>query len=141
MAEHERPVDLTVEPLQPEKSLGELIGTMSSDLSLLMRQEVQLAKLELREEGKRAGRAGGMFGGAAVAGLIGAIILAMSGAWLLDQWMPRALAFLIIAVILLAVAAVLASKGKAAAKQIDPVPHQTVETVKEDVAWAKAQKP
>lgn len=140
-AERERPVDLAVEPLQPDRSLGELFGTMSADLSRLLHQEVELAKVELRDEGRRAARVGGMFGGAAIAGLVGAVVLAMAGAWLLDQWMSRALAFLIIAVVLLAAAAVLAARGKAEAKQIDPVPRQTVETVKEDVEWAKTQKP
>jgi uncharacterized membrane protein YqjE len=133
-------VDLTVEPRQPEKSLGELIGEMTSDLSRLTRQEIQLAKVELQEEGRRAGRVGAMFAVAGAVALVGSIILTMSGSWLLDQWMPRALAFLIIAALLLIVAAVLISRARQEMKHINAVPQQTVETLKEDVAWAKAQR-
>jgi uncharacterized membrane protein YfcA len=81
-----------------------------------------------------------MFAAAAAVALIGATVAAMAGSWLLDQWMPRALAFLIVAAVLLAVAAVLASRAKREASTIHPVPQQTVDTLKEDVAWAKAQR-
>jgi uncharacterized membrane protein YqjE len=140
MNERDTDVDLSVQPLQPDKSLGELFGAMTADLSRLTRQEIQLAKVELQEEGRRAGRAGAMFGTAGAVALIGAIVLAMAGSWLLDQWMPRALAFFIVAAVLLAVAAALLSRAKREARSINPVPQQTVETLKEDVAWAKAQR-
>jgi MFS family permease len=140
MNERDTNIDLSVQPLQPDKSLGELFGAMTADLSRLTRQEIQLAKVELQEEGRRAGRVGAMFAAAAAVALIGAIVLAMAGSWLLDQWMPRALAFLIVAAVLLAVAAVLASRARREAGTIHPVPQQTVDTLKEDVAWAKAQR-
>ncbi len=140
MAEPDRNVDLRTEARQPDKSLGELVSEMTADLSRLTRQEIQLAKVELREEARRAARVGGMAAGAAGAGLIGGIVLAMAGAWLLDKWIPRSLAFLIVAAVLLAIAAVLATRAREEAARINPVPEQTVETLKEDVAWTRAQK-
>lgn len=140
MNERDTEVDVSVQPLQPDKSLGELIGAMTADLTRLTRQEIQLAKVELQEEGRRAGRVGAMFGSAGAVALIGAIVLAMAASWLLDQWMPRAVAFLIVAAGLLAVAGALFSRAKREAKSINPVPQQTVETLKEDVEWAKAQR-
>ncbi len=133
-------VDLTMEPRQPERSLGELLSDMTADLSRLTRQELQLARIELREEARQAARVGvqGAAGGAVA--LVGAVIVAMAGSWLLDLWMPRALAFLIVGAVLLAVAGVLVQRAKREAKAISPVPQQTKETLKEDIEWAKTQR-
>jgi uncharacterized membrane protein YqjE len=104
----------------------------------LVRQELELAKVELTEKGKQAGIGAGMFGGAGVLALygVGALvataILALATA--VDGW----LAALIVAVVLLAGAGVLALLGKARAKRAVPVmPEQTVETIKEDVRYTK----
>ena len=132
--------DLSTEPLQPEKSLSELFSTMTSDLSTLMRKEVELAKVETREEVSRASKAGGMLGAGAIAAYVALLFASFALAWLLDKWMPRALAFLIVAVLYAVAAAVLISAGRKRLRQVNPVPQQTVETLKEDVQWAKAQK-
>ena len=128
------------EPKQPEKSLGQLVGEMSSELSSIMRAEVQLAKVELKDEVSKAGKAGGMFGAGAVTGYFALLFASLALAWLLDQVMPVPLAFFIVAVLYGIAAAVLISRGRQQLKQVDPVPRQTVETLKEDVEWAKAQK-
>ena len=140
MADPDVDVDLAVQPRQPERSLGELIGLMTQDLSRLTRQEIQLAKVELHEEVKLAGAAAAMLAAAAATALVAAIVVAMALAWLLDQWMPRAVAFLLVAVVLGAAAAVMAARGRRDLKQINPVPEQTMDTLKEDLAWAKAQR-
>jgi uncharacterized membrane protein YqjE len=132
--------DLSVEPLQPDKSLSELFSTMTSDLSTLMRKEVELAKVETREEVSRASKAGGMLGAGAVAAYVALVFGSFALAWLLDQWMPRALAFVLVAVLYAVVAAVLISGGRKRLREVKPVPQQTVETLKEDVQWAKAQQ-
>jgi hypothetical protein len=132
--------DLNVEPLQPDKSLSELISTMTSDLSTLMRQEVELAKVETREELSRTAKAGGMLAGGALTAYLAALFATFALAWLLDKWMPRALAFVIVAVIYAVAAAVLLTEGRRRLQQVTPFPRQTVETLKEDVQWAKAQK-
>jgi hypothetical protein len=132
--------DLSVEPLQPDKSLSELISTMTSDLSMLMRKEIELAKVETRTELTRTAKAGGVLAGGALTAYLAALFASFALAWLLDKWMPRALAFVIVAALFAVAAAVLISQGRQRLRQINPVPRQTVETLKEDVQWAKAQK-
>ena len=127
------------EPKQAEKSLGQLVGEMSTELSSLMRAEVQLAKVELKDEVAKAGKAGGMFGAGAVTGYFALLFASLALAWLLDQAMPIALAFFLVAVLYGVAAGVLISRGRTEMKQVDPVPRQTVETLKEDVEWAKTQ--
>jgi len=128
------------EPKQADKSLGQLVGEMSAELSSIMRAEVQLAKVELKDEVAKAGKAGGMFGAGAVTGYFALLFASLALAWLLDQAMPIALAFFLVAALYGVAAGVLISRGRTEMKQVDPVPHQTVETLKEDVQWVKAQK-
>ena len=129
-----------VEPKQPEKSLGQLVGEMSAELSSLMRAEVQLAKVELKDEVSKAGKAGSMFGAGAVTGYFALLFASLALAWLLDQAMPIALAFFLVGALYGIAAAVLITRGREQMKHVDPVPRQTVETLKEDAAWVKAQK-
>lgn len=130
---------LRTEPKQAERSLGELFADMTGEVSTLMRKEVELAKVELKEEASRAGKAGGTLGAGAVAGYFALLFSSLALAWLLDQVMNTALAFFIVAVLYGIAAAILISKGRRQLKQVDPVPRQTVETLKEDVEWARAQ--
>lgn len=122
---------------RPDEPLGELLRTVTSDLSTLFRQELALAKVEIKEDARQAGKIGGMFGAGAVSALMALLFLSFALAWLLDQAMPRALAFLIVGVVYAVVAAVLFLRGRDQAKQFDPTPEQTIETLKEDVQWAK----
>ena len=131
---------LPTEPKAPEKSLGQLFSELTSDLSTLMRKEVELAKVETKEEVARAGKAGGMLGGGAFAGWFALLFLSFALAWLLDEWMHTALAFLIVGLVYAVVAAVLVVQGRSRMQSVNPVPQQTVETLKEDVQWAKAQR-
>jgi F0F1-type ATP synthase assembly protein I len=132
-------VDRVTEPKQPEKSLGELFGDLGSDLGTLVRKEIDLAKTETRQEVRRATQAGASFATAAIAALLVLWFASAALAWLLDQWINRAVAFLIVAVIWAVVAAVAISAGRRRAKEIEPMP-QTVESLKEDMEWAKQQK-
>jgi hypothetical protein len=133
-------VDLTVQPKQPDKSLGELFSTMTGDLSTLFRKEIELAKVEVKDDVKRAGKAGGMLGAGGFAGYMAVFFLSLALGWLLDAVLPRPLAFFIVAVIYGIAAVILLRQGRERLKHINPVPEQTVETLKEDVEWAKAQK-
>ena len=132
-------VGRVTEPKQPDRSLGELFGDLGRDLSGLVRDEMELARTETRQEIRRAGQAGTSFAAAAVAGLLTLMFLSAALAWLLEQWINRALAFLIVALVWAVVAAVAVSAGRKRAQQIEPVP-TTVETLKEDVEWLKQQK-
>jgi len=131
--------DLATTPKRPDMSLGELFAEMTTELSTLFRKEVELAKLEGKEELKQAGAAGGMFAGAGVGGFFAVMFASFALAWLLDQAMNTALAFLIVAVLWGIVALVLLSTAKKKAKQLKTLP-ETTRTLKEDVQWAKAQK-
>ena len=131
---------MAMEPKQAEKSIGELFGEMTTEVSQLMRKEVELAKVEIKEEVGRAGKAGGMLGGGAVAGYFALLFVSLALAWLLDQAMNTALAFFIVGALYGIAAAILISRGREQMKKVDPVPRQTVETLKEDAEWVKAQK-
>jgi uncharacterized membrane protein YqjE len=124
--------------LDPEQhSVGELLGRVTSDLSTLMRQEVELAKVEIKEEATKAGKASGMLAGAGAVGYLMLVFLALAVMFALDQVMPIGWAALITAVLLGIVAAVLFVAGRRRFQQVNPKPEQTVETLKEDVQWAK----
>ena len=128
------------QPGMPDSSLGELFSHLTSDLSALMRDEMQLAKIELKEEVGRAGRAGGLLGGAAFAGYMVVVTLSFALAWGLAEVMAVGWAFLIVGVIWAVVAAFLYLRGRQQLNAVKLVPEQTVETLKEDVQWAKNQK-
>ena len=134
MPQRNGPTDMRDQPV------GELVKQLSEQTQALARKEVELAKLELTEKGKRAGMGAGMFGGAGLMALYGlgaltaAAILALATA--LEGW----LAALIVAVVYFAVAGILALTGKSKVQQATPpVPEQATESVKEDVEWAKTK--
>ena len=122
------------------ESAGELLKQFSEDATTLIRKEVELAKAELAEKGRQAGQGAGMFGGAGLFGvgafgaLTAFLILVLAEA--MDAW----LAALIVTVVWGAIAAVLALRGKQKVEEAaPPTPEETIETVKEDVQWAKRQ--
>ena len=122
------------------ESAGELLKQFSDDATTLIRKEVELAKAELAEKGRQAGKGAGMLGGAGLFGLgaFGALtaflILVLAEA--MDAWV----AALIVTAVYGAIAGVLALQGKQKVEDAGPPqPEQTIETVKEDVQWAKRQ--
>jgi hypothetical protein len=123
-----------------ERSLGELFGKLSNETSALIRQEMALARAELTEKGKEAGKGAGLFGGAGAVGLLGAGALTAGIILLLDLAIAAWLAAIIVGLVYVAVAAVLGLKGRDHMQAATPpVPEQTVDTVKEDVEWAKTR--
>ena len=123
-----------------ERPIGELLKQLSEETTRLVHQELELAKAELTQKGKQAGLGAGLFGAAGAIGLLAAAALTACFILALDAVMPAWLAALIVAVVYAAAAAVLALRGRERVKQaIPPVPEQTIETVKEDVQWAKTQ--
>jgi uncharacterized membrane protein YqjE len=125
-----------------ERSLPELLKQLSQETTRLVHQELELAKAELTQKGKQAGMGAGLFGAAGVVGLLALAALTACFILALNAVMPAWLAALLVAVVYGVIAAVLALRGKAKVKQaIPPVPEQTIETVKEDVEWAKNQMP
>ena len=121
-----------------DRPTADLVKQLADQTTSLVRAEVELAKAELAEKGKRAGIGAGMFGGAGVFGfyafgaLTAAAVLALATA--VDGW----LAALIVTVVYAAIAGVLALTGKNKVQEATPAaPERTVETVKEDVEWLK----
>jgi uncharacterized membrane protein YqjE len=125
-----------------ERPIGELLKQLSEETTRLVHQELELAKAELAQKGKQAGLGAGLFGAAGAIGLLAAAALTACFILALDAVMPAWLATLIVAVVYGAVAAVLTVRGRDRVKQaVPPVPEQTIETVKEDMEWAKNQMP
>lgn len=128
------------EPLRAERTLPELLSELTGDMTRLFRDEVELAKEELKQEGRKAGQAGAAFGGAAVVGLLAGVALVLFLGFALDSFLPTWLAFLIVTIVLGAVAAVLGMQGRTKVQEIDPAPEQTIETLKEDAQWLSERR-
>lgn len=111
-------------------SLGDLLGEVSRDISTLMRQEVELAKAELRESATRAGKGAGMLGGAGYAGMMTVLFLSIAAWWGLGYLVGNAWSGLIIAVIWAIIGLILFVAGRSAVKSVKGAP-QTVESLKE----------
>jgi uncharacterized membrane protein YqjE len=123
-----------------ERPIGDLLKQLSQETTTLVRQELELAKAEVAEKGKKAGAGAGMFGGAGVSALLGLGSLTAAAIAALDTAMPTWLAALIVGVVWLAVAGVLALTGKNKVQEATPpVPEQAIESSKEDVQWAKTR--
>jgi hypothetical protein len=120
-------------------SPGQLASEVAKDMSTLVRQEVALAKAELQQEAKTAGTAVGAFGGAGFAGYFVLVFLSLAGMYGLDSVMPTGWAALIVAAVWAVIAAVFAVIGRSKMKGFNPKPERTIETVKEDVQWAKTR--
>jgi len=123
-----------------QEPIADLLKRLSQETTQLVRQELELAKAEMAEKGKRAGVGAGMFGAAGVVGLLALGALTAFLIMLLDGALANWLSALIVAVVYGAIAGVLALRGRTKVQEATPpVPEQTVETVKEDVQWAKTR--
>ena len=123
-----------------DRSLGQIVGDISQDLSALVRQEMDLAKTELRQEATTAGKGVGMLAGAGVTGLLTLIFVSWTVIWLLDNVMAVELGALIVAVLWAVATGVLVSMGRKKLQEANPQLPQTQQSLKEDAAWVRAQK-
>jgi len=126
-----------------ERSIGELFGELSQDVALLVRQEAQLAKTEMQQKLSKvtsdlvslaAGGIVALVGGLA---LTAAVILLLVDPVGMKPW----LAALLVGAVLGILGWVLLQRGMKDLKRTDPTPRRTVETIKEDLQWAKEQRP
>jgi hypothetical protein len=123
-----------------DQSIGELVKELATETSTLVRQELDLAKAEMTERGRQASKGAAMFGAAAAAGLLAAGALTACLIAALDLVMATWLAALIVAVVYGAVAGALAMTGRKQIREATPpVPEQAIDSVKEDVQWAKTR--
>ena len=123
-----------------DQPVAALLKDLSEQTSTLVRKELELARLEMTEKGKRAGVGVGMFGGAGAMGLyaLGALVAAaiLALATVISAW----LAALVIAALCGAIAGGLALLGRAKVSQAGPpLPQQATESVKEDLRWTKTR--
>ena len=122
-----------------ERGIGELVKDLANQTSTLVRQEITLAKAEVTQKGKVAGKGAGLLAGAAVFGLLALGALTAALIAVLGTFMPTWVAALIVMVLWAIVAFVLAKAGQKSLQEATPPAPQTVETVKEDIQWAKTQ--
>jgi uncharacterized membrane protein YqjE len=124
-----------------EESLGELVKELAAQTSTLVRQEIDLAKAEMAQKGKETGVAAGLFGAAGMLAWLALVALTLCLIAGLATGMHVWLAALIVTAVYLASAGALAVKGRLRLRRVrTPIPEQTVETVKEDVQWAKNRR-
>ena len=124
-----------------QRSVGELIGEVTSDLSKLLSQEIALAKAEMTVEAKKAGKTAGAFGGAGVAGYFALLFASWTLLFALHAlFNSYTWAALVVTLIYAAIGAFLFVRARATAKSINPKPEVTVQTLKEDAQWAKTRK-
>jgi len=124
-------------PTDDRASLGELVGELTADLSRLMRQELELAKAEIRQEASKAGKAAGMLGAAGFAGYMTAVLLSLALVFALGSFMGLGWAALVVAVLWGIAGFALFSTGRARLRTVSPKPERTIETLKEDAEWAR----
>ncbi|MCY7395311.1 MAG: phage holin family protein [Nocardioides sp.] len=127
-------------PTTDQRSLGDIVSSVTQDISTLIRQEMDLAKTELKEEVGKAGKGAGLLGGAGLAGYFVLLFLSLTGLFALDEALPLWASALIVTGVWAIVAAVLALTGKKAIQESNPQLPMTQQTLKEDAQWARAQK-
>jgi Flp pilus assembly protein TadB len=126
-----------VPPDVEERSVGDLVGEIAEDVSRLLRQEIDLAKAEAKQEVTKLGKGAGLLGGAGVAGHLLLLFASVALMLVLGRVMDLDLAALLVALIWAVVAVVLAVTGRRQLKSFDPQLPKTTQTLKEDVQWAK----
>ena len=125
-----------------EEPIGELLKRLSNETTTLVKMELDLAKAEMTQKGKDAGKGAGFLSGGAIAGLMALGSLTAFLILLLDGALPNWAAALIVTLLWAAIAGALALSGKKKLQDATPpAPEQTIETLKEDKEWAKTQTP
>lgn len=123
----------------PETEIGALFGELSEEARLLVRQEVELAKVEIKESTQHATGVGAGFGAAALVGYLAIALLAVAAGLGLAEIMPAGFAFLIVGIVLALLAGAAFLVGRKNLQALSPVPRKTIETLKEDISWLRAR--
>jgi len=118
-------------------TVGELVARVTADMRKLLSQEVELAKAEVRAEASKAGKAAGMFGGAAFAGYMVVVFLTLAAVFGLANLMDPGWAALIVTAIWAAIGGALFMMGRSRMRAVQPKPERTIDTLKEDAQWAR----
>jgi hypothetical protein len=124
------PLGPTITPSDSRASVGELFSDVAEDLSTLMRQEVELAKAELRQSATRAGKGAGLLAGAGVSGHMVLLFASVAALWGIGDATGHGWSALIVAAIWLMIAAILGLMGRREISAVPGIP-QTAQTVKQ----------
>src|SRR3954451_5577056 len=120
-----------------DTSIGQLLGEISGDLSQLVRQEIELAKAELKQEAAKAGKGAGLLGGAGFGGYLVIVFASLAAMFAIASGTGLGWAALIVAGIWAVIATMLAVAGKKQMARVSPKPERTIQTLKEDAEWAR----
>jgi hypothetical protein len=131
-----RPPNTPARPAEPA-STGQLVTEIAGDVQKLFRQEVELAKAEVRQEAGKAARAAGMLGGAGIAGYLVILLASLAVVFGLGNLMDLGWAALIVAAGWAVIGAVLFVAGRSRLRSVSPKPERTIETLKENAQWAR----
>ncbi len=124
---------------QTQRSVSEVLQDIVGNLQQIIRNEFRLARVEIKEKAARAKQPATILGSGLIIGLYGFGFLLLAIVYALSLVLAAWLAALLVGVVLTIAAAILVASGRNALKQVDPVPEKTVQTVKENVQWAKEQ--
>jgi hypothetical protein len=125
---------------EPDKSVGDLVGELSSDFGVLVQSHIQLAKEEIVGELRQGGRGAALMGGAALAGWLSLLLVSFAVAWGLAGLFDSAwLGFLVVGLVWAAVAGGLFVTGRQKLAEFEPVPRKTIEELEEDKKWLTEQ--
>lgn len=123
-----------------DRSVGELFNQVANDLGVLLATQIELAKVELRDEAVRAGRTAKLLGAASAIAGITAVLISFAAAWGIGEALDSpALGFLITGVLYGVVAVVLFVRGRAQMRRVTPIAPRTMATIKDDARWARGQ--
>ncbi len=128
-----------MEQSRDDRSLGELFSELSRQTSTLIRQEVALAKAEMKQKGTEVGKDIGMLAAGGALAYAGLLALIATVIIILAEFIPWWLSALIVSLVVLGIAGLLVQRGISALKQTSLAPEQTIETLKEDKEWAQKQ--
>ncbi|MCF3124508.1 phage holin family protein [Streptomyces silaceus] len=120
-----------------DASVGQLLGDLTGDLARLFRDEVELAKAEVKEEAAKAGKAAGLYGGAAYAVGLAVLLASLAAVFGLRHVMDIAWAALVVTAVWAVIGAVLHAMGRTRMRTVQPTPERAVDSLKKDAKWAR----
>jgi uncharacterized membrane protein YqjE len=132
-------VDHNRQDARDSRSIGDITGDLLENAQELFRDEIRLAKVEIREDLKTAGRAAAILVTGILMALFAFGMLLFTATWALDTLLPLWAAAGIVTVVVAVLAAVLITVGRARVSEVNPKPERTVESMKENVQWIKQQ--
>ena len=125
-------------PIGQERTIGQLVADATADISMIVRNEIALAKAEITGEAKLAGKGAGLLAGAAFVGLLGVIFLFHTVANVIAIWLPLWAGYLITTGLLFVIAAILGVVGKNNVTKVQPKPERTIKNAQETIEVLKS---